>query len=350
MTLSSGIMRIGLFVAVFALAAFGLETMINTGLRRVKTSEFGALNRAMSGAVNAEIVITGSSRALAHYDPAIVQSITGKTTYNLGLNGSHTDMQLALFKAYLSHNAKPELVVHNLDTHSLLSTEEDLYHPGLYMPYLGEKDLYRALGDVRPDVWKWKYIPLYGYAVEDMNFTWVDGLKGFFGINPPEDFFLGYNPRKAIWTDEFERLRESHPDGVRVGINAKGEMAMQNLIELCRQEGIKLVLVYSPEYYEMQDLVVNRAEIFKKFEDLAKRYQVSFWDYSLSPLAKDRKYFNNSQHMNVDGATEFSRDLAHRIAAFLGAVPTVLSKGEDASPDGKVPRATAVWSTTVTNP
>ncbi len=349
MTFISGMTRIGLFLALVALTAFGLDALIDTGLRRVRTSEFGALNRSMSGAVNAEILITGSSRALAHYDPSIIQSITGKTTYNLGLNGSHTDMQLALLKAYLKHNAKPEIVVHNLDTHSLLSTEDDLYHPGLYMPYLAEQDLYKALKDVRPDAWKWKWIPLYGYAVEDMNFTWVDGLKGFFGINPPEDFFLGYNPRKPIWTDEFEHLKESHPNGVRVGINAKGEEAMRNLIELCREQGIKLILVYSPEYHEMQDLTINRAEIFAKFEDIAKRYQVPFWDYSKSPLSQNRKYFNNSQHMNVDGATEFSRDLGDRIAAFIGAPPTVLSKGEQASPNGKEQRDTAALSTTVTD-
>jgi hypothetical protein len=327
-TFISGILRIGFFFAVVALTAFGLDALINTGLRRVKTSEFGAFNRTMSGTVNAEILITGSSRALAHYDPSIIQSITGKTTYNIGLNGSHTDMQVALLKTYLRHNTKPEIVVHNLDTHSLLSTEEDLYHLGLYMPYLGEEDLYKALGEVRADVWRWKWIPLYGYAVEDMNFTWVDGLKGFFGINPPEDFFLGYNPRKPVWTDEFEHLRESHPHGVRIGINPEGEAAMQNLVELCRQQGIRLILVYSPEYDEMHDLTINRAEIFAKFKDLAKRYEVPFWDYSNSPLGQDRKYFNNSQHMNVVGASEFSRDLAHRIAAFIGAVPTMLSKAE----------------------
>jgi hypothetical protein len=349
MTLIAGILRIGCFFAVMALTAFGLDALINTGLRRVKTSEFGALNRSMSGAVNAEILVTGSSRALAHYDPSIIQSITGKTTYNLGLNGSHTDMQLGLLKAYLRHNAKPEILVHNLDTHSLLSTEDDLYHPGLYLPYLAEDDLYRALKDVRPDVWKWKWIPLYGYAVEDMNFTWVDGLKGFFGINPREDFFLGYNPRKPVWTDEFEHLKENHPSGVRIGINRAGEEAMQNLIELCRQRGIRLILVYSPEYHEMQELTINRAEIFAKFEDLARRYQVPFWDYSKSSFSQDRKFFNNSQHMNVDGATAFSRDLAHRIAAFVGAEPTVLSKEEQASPNGKVLPGTGAFSTTVTN-
>src|SRR5262249_17993016 len=156
----------------------------------------GSLNRVMSGRVNAQIVITGSSRALAHYDPAIIECVTGKTAYNLGLNGSHTDMQLALLKAYLRHNVKPEIVVHNLDIHSLESTGSDLYNPGLYMPYLMEQDLYKAIERIRPDVWKWKWIPLYGYAVEDMNLTWVKGLQGFFGINPPEAFFLGYNPRK----------------------------------------------------------------------------------------------------------------------------------------------------------
>jgi hypothetical protein len=336
MTLGSGLARIGLFGAVLAVTAFGLNTVINNGIRRVKTSDFGSFNRVMSGRVNAQIVISGSSRALAHYDPAIIERITGKTAYNLGLNGSHTDMQLALLKAYLRHNAKPDIVVQNLDTHSLEATGSDLYNPGLYIAYLQEDDLYRALGKINSDVWKWKWIPLYGYAVEDMNLTWVKGLQGFFGINPREEFFQGYNPRKRKWTGDFDRLRGMYPQGVRKEMNAEGEAALRDLIELCRERGIKVVLVYSPEYYEMQALTLNRREIFAKFEDIARKYQVPFWDYSKSPLAYEQRFFNNSQHMNVDGATEFSENLAPRIAALADSGATMLSKTGHASSGGKV--------------
>jgi hypothetical protein len=102
-----------------------------------------------------------------------------------------------------------------------------------------------------------------------------------------------------------------------MSMNPEGEAAMLGLIDLCRQRGIRLILVYSPEYYEMQELTINRSEIFSEFEKMSRKYQVPFWDYSRCPLVYERKYFNNSQHMNVDGASAFSENLAERIAGFV---------------------------------
>lgn len=188
---SSAMKRIFGFFGLVAMVAVILQTVINSGLRHIQTSEFGAVNRAMMGKVNAEIVINGSSRASAHYDPRVLQRITGKSAYNLGRNGSQIDMQLAILKAYLNHNIKPEVVVQNLDLFSFISTREgEVYQPTLYMPFLDDNEIYQALHKINPDAWKWKYIPLYGYTVVDMRFTWITGIKGFFGWNPPEDFYL----------------------------------------------------------------------------------------------------------------------------------------------------------------
>src|SRR4051812_1813819 len=70
----TGVYRLLAFFAFLAILAFGLHIAINHGLRKITTSKFGALNRIVDGRVNAEIVISGSSRALSHYDPRIIES------------------------------------------------------------------------------------------------------------------------------------------------------------------------------------------------------------------------------------------------------------------------------------
>jgi len=306
-------------IATFFLLAAGVLAMthflVNTGLRRIDTSTFGVSNQIVSGEVNADILITGSSRALTHYDSRIIQAQTGEATFNIGLNGSQTDMQVALLKTYLQHNKRPALLIHNLDLFSFQVTHGGVYEPGQYLPYVHETPLYEALVRINPEFWKCKYLPLYGYAVEDMRLTWTVGLRGLFGWSPPEDRHLGFMPRDTAWTGEFDQFKRAHPQGLKFDVEPFGVGEINELLELCQRERIRVLLVYSPEYSEMQKLENNRDEIFNLFREIARRHQATFWDYSRSPICSEKELFYNSQHLNAEGAELFSNDLAARISS-----------------------------------
>jgi len=329
------VLRMACFLGMIVVLACVMNAIITSGLRRIKTSAFGATNQIMEGKVNADIVITGSSRALAHYDPRTIEAITGRTAFNLGRNGSQTDMQVAFLKAYLAHNRKPELVVHNLDVFTFQTTRK-VYDPVQYMPYLYDPELYGALRKINPNMWKSRYVPLYGYVVEDMNFSWVMGFKGFWGWSPPEDYFLGFNPRSRKWTDDFEHFKASHPNGVRFAIEPAGIQVVEDLIRVCRQDRIQLIFVYSPEYIEMQSLTKNRADVFDHFHELADRFDVPVWDYSHWKYAGNQDFFQNSQHLNATGAAVFSDDVANRLKAYLA---TQSRAGADMQVSGSASRS-----------
>jgi hypothetical protein len=304
------------FFAVIVVLIFAMNAIITSGLRRIKTSEFGASNQMMEGKVNAQIVITGSSRAMAHYDPRTIEAITGRTAFNLGRNGSQTDMQVASLKAYLAHNRRPEVVIHNLDAFTFVMTRE-VYDPVQYTPYLYDSNLYDALRKINPNMWKSRYLPLYAYVVEDMNFAWVLGFKGFWGWSPQEDYFLGFNPRSTKWATDFQKFKDSNPNGVRFDIEPAGIQVVEDLIAVCKQYGTQLIFVYSPEYNEMQAMTTNRAEIFARFRELADRANLPLWDYSDWEDAGNKDYFQNSQHLNTTGAAVFSDDVAKRLKAYF---------------------------------
>jgi hypothetical protein len=310
---ASGLLRIVGFFCCFIGLLFATDRAINYGLRRIDTSAYGVTNRILSGKVNAEIVVSGSSRALTHYDSTIIANVTGHTAFNIGRNGSQTDMQLAVLRAYLKHNAKPRLVVHNLDLFSFVMSQE-IYDAAQYMPYLHEDAIYDAVRKIYPDAWKWKYFPLYGYVVEDMRFAWVLGLKRVAGLQPPEDHVLGYVARNTRWTGDFEKFRAANPMGVTFKIEPAGVRVVTELVELCHSQQIPLLMVYSPVYYEMQSLERNRRAIFAKFHEICDRYGVRFWDFGDSSIARDRANFYNSQHLNAVGASAFSLEFAQRLA------------------------------------
>ncbi len=312
---NAGVSRLAGFFILLAVCAFGIRAVVNFGLRRIPTGLFGVSNLIVTGRVNADIVISGSSRAVSHYDPKTIEQWTGLKTFNIGRNGSQTDMQLAVLKTYLKHNARPRLVIHNLDMFSFITTHGEVYDPGQYMPYLNEGDIYQALLKISPDVWKWKHIPLYSYAVDDMRFTWLRGLGGAVGIYPREDSFQGYHPGHLPWTGDFERFKAENPGGVRFEIEPQGVRDLEELIATCRREGIPMLLVYSPVYSGMQALERNHAEVFSRFRELSERWQAPIWDFSTSAICSQKEMFYNSQHLNADGAAIFSEEFAKRLKA-----------------------------------
>ena len=149
-------------------------------------------------------------RALTHYESKVIEEMTECRTFNIGRNGSPTDMQLAFLKAYLKNNSKPKLIIHNLDLYSF-QTSNEIYDPAQYMHYLDQAPIYEALRQVYPDAWKWKYLLLYGYVAEDVRFMapWIEGT----GRAPTTG---GPCPalRSAIYPMD-RRLREVSPQGIR---------------------------------------------------------------------------------------------------------------------------------------
>jgi hypothetical protein len=309
--------RVGLFFGIIAALICGLDATITAGLRRMPTSIYRVTNLMVEGRINAQIVITGSSRAASHFDPRVIQRITGSTAFNLGRNGSQTDMQLAVLKTYLEHNRPPEIVVHNLDAFTFQTTRE-IYNPAQYIPYLNENELYQPLCKINRNMWKSRYIPLYGYVAEDMSFAWIQGLRAFL---PPqrENLYDGYDPRETKWTDEFARFKASQREPVRWEIEPAGIRLTEELVRVCRDRNIRLIFVYSPEYSEMQALTGNRQEIFGSFRKIAAGKQVPFWDYSNWQYAANTEYFTNSQHLNATGAEVFSADVALKLKEYIAA-------------------------------
>lgn len=308
-----GLSQVIAFIALTCVSLVVLDRAIFAGVRKIRTSDYGVWNQVFDGKVNADILITGSSRALVHYDAPLIEKTTGIKTYNIGLNGSQTDMQLAFLKAYLNHNSKPKLVIHNLDMHSFRLTR-DPFNLVQFVPYLDEPAIYSSIRRYYPEVWKAKYLPIYGYVIEDMRFVWLQGLLRLAGRNPREDRFQGFAPRDQVWNADFGRFKENNPTGVRLEIEPAGIQCVTELIELCRSQNIDLLFVFSPDYYEVHELELNRDEVFNQFHSVADKFGVQVWDYSNSPIAKDHTNFYNSQHLNAQGATLFSQDLAERLS------------------------------------
>lgn len=306
-------MRIVAFFVVVISALVIAHALINAGLKRTETSVFGEFNRIVDGRINATILVTGSSRALNHYDPREITRSTGLSAWNIGVNGSQTDMQLAVLRTYLRHNVPPALLIHNLDSFSFATSKDGVAFPDSYLPYLDEPPIYDTLRRIDSHWWKAKYLPLYGYAVEDMRFSWLLGVTSLLGWSPRESRFAGFEPRFATWNEDFDRFKQLNPNGVSFAEEPQAVRDFEQIVSEVTTRGGHVLLVYSPVYYEMQELDLQKVALFTRFQSIARRYDASLWDYSDSPISRHRELFYNSQHLNAEGAARFSVALASRL-------------------------------------
>jgi ABC-type Mn2+/Zn2+ transport system ATPase subunit len=239
------------------------------------------------------------------------------TCYNLGIDGYPLAMQLARYRLYREYNEKPEVIVQSLDSYSL-NDRADLYMNNQFLPYLNEGIVHEAVEPYHYFHWYDYYLPLVRYRGK------VDLIgKGLAEFLHLEHFtngkVRGYQAQDREWSDEFDRWKEQHPEGVEQVYLQRLVDELDAFLADCRRDGIMVVLVYPPEYGQARDMVNNRGEIFAIYRDLADKYQVEFLDYSYDAMADDTKYFYNSQHLNKLGSELFSAKLAERLAGLVRA-------------------------------
>ena len=303
------------FSGIAAGLGLALQWALVRGLTHYRVSARGVWNRVVQGKVNADIIVCGSSRALVHFDPAVIAAETGLSTFNLGRNGTFVDLQLPFLKTYLAHNKTPVCIVQSLDN-SCFKTTRQVYDPEQYIPYLNQPALYEKLVSIDPRYERMRRFPLFGVVEQRLLLT---SLAAILGIYPKEDHFNGFRPTARVWTGEFERWKAQHPSGVESPIEENGVKVFRQLVECSVKSGAKVVLVYSPEYREAQPLITNRQQVLGKIRDIASEVGVEFWDFSDDPICADRSLFYNSQHLNRRGADLFSAKFGQRLKCVCDA-------------------------------
>ncbi|TLM59850.1 MAG: hypothetical protein FDZ69_14100 [Deltaproteobacteria bacterium] len=291
-------------------ASYAVDGFLLEGLRRSSKNKFGKMNDIVAGRINAEILFSGSSRTIYHFDPKPIAETTGASVYNIGLSGAQAKVQLALLKTYLEHNRQPGIIVQGLDLISLFD-KQDVFNPELFVPYLREEELFRPLAALDKAYYRYRYLPMYAFAVHQELKSLA--VNGWLGREGRQTLDRGYQGQDKVWTDDFETFRAQHPGGYVQPYDAALLTVFQEIVDICRTRGIRLVFVYTPEFVEMQSFTVNRREIITLLRDFAARNRVEFIDYSDSEMCRNRSLFYNSQHLNRRGADILSRDIAARL-------------------------------------
>ena len=288
---------------------YGLQMIVDSGLKKSNHDLYAAWNNIYDGTINADLLIMGSSRAELQISPTILDENLKLNTYNLGISAWTFPMQKARFNIYLKYNAKPRYIVHSLDL-QMLSRREDLFNYQQFLPYLNDRDIKSAAKGYKGEFTSAQYyFPMFKYN-GNMDLA-AAGFLEFFNLAKSRRISVkGYREQDLEWDGSFETFKKKFPDGYTHAFDSKVAEEFDDYLKFCKENDIKVILVFSPEYIELQPLIVNRKEIMSVFEGLSKKHDVPFLDYSSHPIALNKTYFYNSEHLTKEGAELFSEVLA----------------------------------------
>ena len=279
---------------------FYTKHLLNSNIREVEIWE-----DIINDKLNAEMVILGSSRAADHYQPAIIDSITRISSYNLGQYGKGIEDDLIRYNLLKKHSKHlPKYIVWDLYFNSFNYSGK--YYDDQYTPFLFNKDIW---GEINKNSAHFsildKDIPLLRYWKKNMLHDYQ------FLPNP----YKGFVYNRDTWHPEEMQKLKNNP------INCSMEKALidefRNTVRDIKDNGSEVILVFSPLYYQGQYCVNNLSTILDTIQTIASEEKCPFLNYLYDTLSYDSTYFKNAMHLNERGTDAFSAKFAYIFDSLL---------------------------------
>ena len=258
-------------------------------------------NDIITTQLNADLLVMGNSRAWVMYDSYILDSILGVNSYNIGIDGSPFNRQIAKYNIYATfQNKKPQYIVLNIDHMSMIWREG--YEREQFFPYMWYPSFRREIKKVEPLTIAELYMPLYRYTT----------YKGIWDVvmEEPEnvaDLYKGYAGQERVW----DGTAYNKIDTVHFEIDNRTLEMLDAFLSERQKEGIRILFCYAPIYIGVIGKMDNYSEMRDFYQMLADRYDIPILDYTYSDISMDTMYFYNATHLNKTGAELFSIQLAH---------------------------------------
>lgn len=289
--------------------AFATDYMITSGLRKTDLRKYSTWNDIYSGELHPNIVAVGSSRVWLGYNTYILDSMLHCNSHNLGIDGHYIDFQLIRYDTYRRYNAKPKVVLMNVDCLSTFGiTADSRYEREQFFPYFFDDTLISRVAAIKQITWIDRHVPLVRYFGYRDEFEW--GIESFFG---KKDFFdggmhKGYRGGNEGWDPgpilEADTMVEITPDPRAIAL-------LDSFAKRTNDEGVRLVFVKSPVYEPLLSKISNVNESDLIFEKIAEKYQIPILDYYHSAVSQDKTNFMTPGHLNKKGSESFTMQLCH---------------------------------------
>ena len=300
------------FTAIVVLTVYSVDFIVTKGLRKSNSIHFDNFSKIFSGSMNADLIISGSSKGYVQFSPKILDSLLRTNSYNISLDGNNFLTQNTLITKYLHYNTKPETIVQVVSTNTLKGFSNEIFLYEKFLPYFEDVEIRNMLNSSGKNFAQIvNYLPFTKYNGKPL--TLIEGVLSFFNVHLIKSpLYKGYREDNFNWTDEnyakFIELNTKIKETKEFKFDEELLVLFEEFIMMCNTQNINLILVYPPLYHLANNYGVQ------EYTNLAKKHNVVFLDFSHdSEISFDKKFFYDSQHMNKFGTELFNVKLSNLI-------------------------------------
>lgn len=302
-----------IWIGLVLIIAFAVDFVVSAGLRKTDIRKYAVWNDIYKSNIDADLLVMGSSETWTGYNTYVLDSMLGVNSYNIAIDGHGFRYHKLRYETLCRYNNKPRTIIMNLDYPGTLGADEGYaYEREQFFPYICDRDLINEISDDKEITIFDRYLPCYryyGYREEIEN-----GIASFFGKKVFNDggLYKGYRGDQLTWDQASLRLDTVFPAPIK--------LADELDLFVCKRksEGIDVILVEFPEYYQLRRKFSNLDEVEAAFRSIAKRNSVPLLDYSHASICYDTTYYYNSSHLNKLGSEAFTRLLCHDLDSIFG--------------------------------
>jgi hypothetical protein len=241
-----------------------------------------------------DYIFIGSSRVDNTIDSEVIESITGYSAINLGFQGAKIDDYLTILMLLQDKKIKFKKIFIQVDYVYNLGGNSEILRSEL-MPFIGNTVISKALQSQGSEYYKLKYIPFYRYLKYDYKIGFREVFNTVIGNKNTIDLNNGYFPKYGYSGQE---LKSTLPNQI-----ANENISLNKIDSFAKNHNINIIYFIAPFCPNTKNL-----EYSTKLKDKLP----IFLDYSnLFPYQDN--YFYDCNHLNNEGAHEFSRRLAEDI-------------------------------------
>ena len=300
------LIKIGIGAVVAYLVALLLDAVISYGLYTTQSHPHQAWREIRSGQYASDIVILGTSRALEHYDPYVIDSITGLTSYNLGMGGYSINVQLMKYRYYLHYNPQPRYIIYDVDQLLLkIDTVVHQHQSEQFLPLFHDGAIRKDLMNVGYS-WTDAYIPMaryWGYQIQNKR-----GILEALNLKHYHDYasYRGHCPDPDPW----DPARLHITDSVPYSVNEEAKRMFETFVDECKKRGVQLIFVTSPVYYTYVEMSPVWNQYIGYFDSIAQAHDIPYLNYIDYSICRDSTCFNAGVHLTPEGTKRFSEILS----------------------------------------
>lgn len=258
-----------------------------------------ASHYAITNTITSPVVIYGSSRAIHHYEPAVLEKELGREVYNCGADGNGILFFYGRFRL-MTERYTPEVIVYDIEPDFDIVADDHSKYLGLLKRWYGRPELDTLIADIDAKEAVKLRSALYRY-----NGTFVQMLSD--NLRPAQDVaYHGFKPLEGVIDYEAKAgaAKPNEWDPLK-------EKYFRRLIRECREKGITLVLALSPYYG-----TIDRSR-YEPILGLARQYDIPVIDMLTdTAITSHREYFQDATHLNATGARLFTERFAPRLRQF----------------------------------